>query len=282
MKALSWNIHCLRGGNRDRVASIARAIARHAPDVVALQEVSADSEFVSLLRADLHRNGLVGFHFGAPHPDARKRYGNVIASTGEVTPAIDPPLASGEALHWRHLISSAHVAMFGGIAFEIFSVHIPNGRGNGWAKIDAFHALANELASRTIGPRIVAGDFNEPWRFSGDRLESFALEDGVSLDLDWTRRGKHTPAESRPRREWQDAVSRVLGRDGPFSVRRLPTLGEPAASHVTREGAPRLFDHILVSEHFRSSGVVYDHAVRDASTKAVSDHSLVVADIELV
>ena len=56
----------------------------------------------------------------------------------------------------------------------VFSVHMPNGSGNGWAKIDAFEALATALEERPTGARIVAGDFNEPFRFEAGTVVSFA------------------------------------------------------------------------------------------------------------
>lgn len=283
VRVLTWNVQCLRGGSSARVASIADAVARHAPDAVALQEVSADAELLGTLRAELRTRGFAGFHFGAPDPKARKRYGNVVASTGTVVSNGGGAAAGGD-LHWRHLITSANVTTRDGFELELFSVHIPNGSGNGWAKVDAFIYLADVLTARPLAPRVVAGDFNEPWRFNGDVAESFACKDGLDLDTPWTRDGKHESFEPRPRREWQDAVDRVLGARSPIGVRRfVPAhVADACASHVTRNGKPRLFDHILGSSHLRCAGLEYDHSVREAtSAQRLSDHSIVVGDLTL-
>ena len=83
MRVLSWNIHCITGGRR-RVGAIADAIARHAPDVVALQEVSAENGFPDALAGALYDRGLIGCEIGLPPPGARKRYGNAIAARSNV------------------------------------------------------------------------------------------------------------------------------------------------------------------------------------------------------
>jgi endonuclease/exonuclease/phosphatase family metal-dependent hydrolase len=72
MRVLSWTIHCMTGGRR-RVGAIADVIARHAPDVVALQEVSAEDSFPDALASALCDRGLVGCEIGRPPPGARKR-----------------------------------------------------------------------------------------------------------------------------------------------------------------------------------------------------------------
>ena len=62
----------------------------------------------------------------------------------------------------------------------MFTAHIPNGSGNGWRKIDTFHALAAELRRAKDSPRILTGDFNEPKRFEDSgQIVTFG---GESLD----------------------------------------------------------------------------------------------------
>ena len=283
MRVLSWNIHCISGGRR-RVGAIADAIARHTPDVVALQEVSVENGFPDALASALHDRGLVGCEIGRPPRGARKRYANAIAATSNVhSPNVGSP-TDDESHHWRHLVFSAQVTSPAGAEILVFSVHMPNGSGNGWAKIDAFEALATALEERPTGACVVAGDFNEPFRFEADAVVSFAYQHGEQADTLWRRRGTHTPVREYPRRKWQDAVGRVLDGDSDLHVRRLPPKdgSYERASHVTTDGRPRLFDHILVSEGIRSPGVTYDTSVLGGEGHTrLSDHAIVVADLSI-
>ena len=98
----------------------------------------------------------------------------------------------------------------GRLAERVFSVHMPNGSGNGWAKIDAFDALAATLDERPAGDLIVAGDFTGH---------------SVSKTAGWFRSPTRTASSPRclaasrhahavpehPRRKWQEAVAGVDG-----------------------------------------------------------------------
>jgi hypothetical protein len=61
----------------------------------------------------------------------------------------------------------------------------------------------------------------------------------------------------------------VLIRDSTSGVRRLsPKNGSyEHVSHVTTDGRPRLFDHILVSEGIESPGAIYDTSVLGAAKR---------------
>lgn len=282
MRVLSWNIDCKAGG-RSRVGAIAEAIGRHDPDVVALQEVSVGQDFPDALASALAERGLVGCEIGLP-PAGGKRYANAIAAKWKVhSPNIGLP-ADDESGRWSHLVFSAQVTPPAGAEIQVFSVHMPNGSGNGWAKIDAFEALAVAVDLRTTRACVVAGDFNEPFRFTADAVVSFAYRHGEQPDQLWRRRGKHTPAREYPRRKWQDAVGRVLDLDSDLGVRRLPPEDGSYewASHVTKGGS-RLFDHVLVSEGFQSPGVTYDTSVLGGAGEQhrLSDHAIVVADLSI-
>ena len=92
----------------------------------------------------------------------RKRYQCVIASRWPVT-------ADGN--RWRRcapypeLLARATVSVPGEQDIDVFTVHIPNGSGNGWRKIDTFNVLSAALLRGIDSPRILTGDFNEPKRF---------------------------------------------------------------------------------------------------------------------
>ena len=49
-----------------------------------------------------------------------------------------------------------------GRPFLVISVHIPNGSGYGWKKIDTFKALKEVVLEAKDKPCVVTGDFNEP------------------------------------------------------------------------------------------------------------------------
>ena len=281
MRVLSWNIHCLRGGG-SRVGAIADAIASHAPDVVALQEVSVEKRFPDVLASALAERGLAGCAIGWPLARARKRYTNAVATRWEVHSPNVGPAADDESRHWRHLVFSALVTPPSGDDILVFSVHMPNGSGNGWAKIDAFEALASAVDERTTPDCVVAGDFNEPFRFDDASAVSFAYRHGEQPDKLWPRRGRHTAVREYPRRKWQDAVGRVLDGDTTLGVRRLPQKDGcyQRASHVTNGGHERLFDHVLVSRGLQSPGVTYDVSVLGTpGHDRLSDHAIVVADL---
>ena len=283
MRVLSWNINCLRGG-ASRVGVIAEAIAGHGPDVVALQEVSVENGFPDALASALAGSGLPGWVIGRPPEGARKRYGNVIAARWDVhSPDVGQP-GEDESLHWRHLVLSAQVTPPSGGDVLVFSVHMPNGSGNGWAKIDAFDALAEAVGEARTQHCVVAGDFNEPFRFHDGSVASFAYRNGERPDELWSRSGKHTAPREYPRRRWQDAVERVLDEDTTLGVRRLPPAdgSYERASHVTTGGHSRLFDHVLVSAGIQSPGVIYDTTVLGGPDhQRLSDHAIVIADLSI-
>jgi hypothetical protein len=111
---------------------------------------------------------------------------------------------------------------------------------------------------------------------------SFAYRHGERPDELWRRQGKYTPVREYPRRKWRDAVARVLDGNSTLSVRRFPPKdgSYDHASHLTRDGRPRLFDHILVSEDLRSPVVSYDISVLgDGGNSRLSDHAIVFADL---
>ncbi|WP_062381216.1 endonuclease/exonuclease/phosphatase family protein [Demequina pelophila] len=277
----SWNIQAIRGASDERLAAIADALAAHAPDVVALQEVSSRGATFERLSAHLTRAGLPFAHFSghgaADHirRDRRKRYGNVIASRWPLAPVARPVEAP-----WPQLIAAADVEV-PGHAVRVVSVHAPNAAGNGWDKVRTLEALHEGLLA-VPGPCIVVGDFNEPRTFV-PTLQSFrALPDGT-VTGDWTDRFGETDSRAR----WQAAVESLLGDDAAVAQARWPGRPatrqagvEPEPTHVVRGGAARCFDHTLVSPPVRALSVRYDHDVRTGDAP-LSDHSLVVAEIAL-
>jgi endonuclease/exonuclease/phosphatase family metal-dependent hydrolase len=277
---LTWNIQSIRGAAAKRLAEIVRSLASKKPDVVVLQEVGND--VAKALVAKLNDVGLNAF-FGGVDGETGKRYANVIASRWSLRP-VEPGWARAP---WPQLLTRATVTI-DGQEIDVISAHMPNGSGNGWKKIDTFDALAEALASSAKMPRILGGDFNEPWKFTPDGdLVSF----GANRDRDeahWfvgNRTGPKTddghPPVSRPRTEWNEAVRAVLRWGAPHGLRHVHHtvhgLAAPAVTHVVR-GTERFFDHVLVSKDFDVEDSGFFH---DWRTAGPSDHSAAWARLRL-
>lgn len=280
MVVVTWNVQSLRGASEKRLAEIVRALASKKPDVVVLQEVG--NGVAKGLVDRLKEVDLPAF-FGGVDVDTEKRYGNVIASPWSLRP-VEPGWA---AAPWPQLLTRATIT-FDGQEIDVISAHMPNGSGNGWKKIDTFDALAAALASSPKMPRILGGDFNEPWKFTADGdLVSFGA-DRHRDEPHWfvgNRTSPKTddghPPVSRPRTEWNESVRAVLRWGAPHGLchvhHAVHGLAAPAVTHVVR-GEERFFDHLLVSKDFVIEDSGFFHEWR---TDGPSDHSAAWARLRL-
>ena len=272
----TWNVNAIRGAGADRITRVADALARHAPDVVVLQEVATRTQVVEQLRDELLRVGLSHFLFsGSDIPRETKygdkAYGNVLASRWPFEAHPWPVVAE-----WPQLTVAARMTeQFVGLL--IVGTHIPNGTGNGWEKVYAFETLVHGLEAAER-PVILAGDFNEP-RLFDPTFTSFGATDRGGL------RGTFTDLNgvTHDRERWQRAVAAVLDpARTAWGGRHVTTLAsvEFEATHIARGIYGKQFDHILVSDDdFRVERVLYDHSVREG-TPRLSDHSMVVVALE--
>jgi endonuclease/exonuclease/phosphatase family metal-dependent hydrolase len=278
MRVASWNLQALRGASADNLESIAAAIREHSPDVVALQEVHSFAGVPDLLSASLAGIGLPHFVFTGTPVDPTKRYGdkkygNVVAARWPLEPIPWPV-----PMEWPQLIAAARVR-HPRLQATVVSVHIPNGRGNGWEKVFAFEALRRGL-DVLENPVVVAGDFNEPRSFE-PFLSFRATKRG---DLTGTFRDLHGVTHARQR--WQRAVEAMLATDGSvadgWGGSHIATrLGVPfEVTHLVGGRYPRYFDHILARGDLTAKNLEYDHTVRTGN-RPPSDHSMVIADLRL-
>ena len=267
MRIVTWNIARNRGGTEadaQRVVDALRSLEPK-PDVVLLQEVFLDDAFVKPLLAALRED--LGLYGDIRRPRAAgpeiKSYGCVVAARWpvELIDLAEPDVAGGE--QWAHLVTAARVEH--SPPFTAVSAHMPNGSGNGWAKIDAFLYLGDILRRSADAAVVVGGDFNEPRRFTAEGLESFGFT-ADHPERTWRRDGRGQTRTTGTHAEWQKPVEAVLGPLGINGIRRVADAdGLGVVTHVVAQGTgdrSRCFDHILVSRHFRQPVMGVNNTVR--------------------
>lgn len=281
MLLLSWNVHfqSLPG----QLHNVIEAIRSVRPDVVTLQEVK--TSLADDMKRRLSDIGLV--HACCSGKDApptairklppirslkRKLYQCLIASRW-------PVMAGGN--RWRRrapfpeLLARATVSVPDEEDIDVFTVHIPNGSGNGWRKIDTFNVLSAVLRREIDSPRILTGDFNEPQRFrQSGQIVPFG--ETIHEDGGTSSRGWYSKYGDRRRRiEWANGVRSVLAGASQHGLRNAyrdlhgVETATPVTHYTTRKN-PRCFDHAFVSRHFEVTACGYYHEWRK---KGWSDHS---------
>lgn len=277
MRVASWNIRGNTGVKPARRAAIIDALTRHNPCVLVLQEVAWKGGLHEDLTRRLAHHGWPHACYGGVPGSPDKRYGNLIASRFPVQ-ADASNWAPG--VPWRQSLLKARVDTHDG-PIDVVGAHIPNGSGNGWAKVETFEALARGLEpDALVHPTILAGDFNEPMTVLDDgTIVPFSMRQ--RRDGTWTDAGLRTAACGRtfPRERWTTAVRAVLGRSPSIGLRRVRQGVEEAHEmRVTHEvrGYGRCFDHLLVSEHW---AVVAAGVEDDVRMDGTSDHSLIWSDL---
>lgn len=121
----TWNVQAIRGLPSGRALRIRDVLARHAPDLMMLQEVSTAPVVDARVRAVLDDVGLTHQYYSGRPQAETKRYGNVIASRWPLV-SIHWPIAA----RWPQLIAAAELVTPAGV-MTVVSAHIPNGSGNG-------------------------------------------------------------------------------------------------------------------------------------------------------
>jgi exodeoxyribonuclease III len=253
VRVITWNV------NRrvSLLAAQAAALAGREPDVVALQEVTAQSW--PLWRAALETIGLPAALCSlddadpARQPIARRRTGVVIAARRlEPAPRLEVP--------WPETTLAAR---YDGVVVHV--AHVPNA-ANGWIKPDTLAALRAGL-SETAGPRVLCGDLNTPRREKPDgTVISFARD---------------THERLRPERgeRWDSAELGVVPglRELGFvdAFREVHGYGDRQASwtYPGDRGGWRL-DHVLAL-NLEPRAAAYAHEWR---REGLSDHSALVVD----
>ena len=254
MRLITWNVN----KRVSVVAPQAAALAGRAPDVVALQEVTARSW--PLWRAALETIGLphaacsLDAADPARQPISRRRSGVVIAAR--------TPLGAADALPvpWPETTLAAEI---GGVV--VHTAHVPNA-ANGWIKPETLAALRAGLAA-TGGPRVLCGDLNTPRREKPDgTVISFARD---------------TRERLRPERgeRWDSGELGVVPglRDIGFAdaFRAVHGYASKEPSWVWSHGGGWRLDHVFAAG-LEVEAAVYHHAWRD---DGLSDHSALEVDL---
>ena len=267
LRILTWNV----ARRASRLAEQAAVVASRAPDVLALQEVTART--LPLWRAACETIGLPHVRCSlevAPRdrePAASRRTGVLLAARH----ALGDPLLSLR-VPWPETGLCA-LARLGDEEVEVVCVHVPNA-ANGWVKPRTLAAIRAGLAGASPGPRVLCGDLNTPRR---------ELPSGEVLSFARDSRGR---LRSERGVEWDSAELGVvpglrdLGYADAFRALHGPAAREPSwtwqriAGH---RGGWRL-DHLFASAELRPVACRYHHAWREED---LSDHSALEADLEL-
>jgi exodeoxyribonuclease-3 len=250
VRLISWNV----AKRVSRLAEQAAVLGSAAPDVIALQEVTARSW--PLWRVALETIGLPFVACSlesadpARQPAARRRGGVALAARTPLEPAEPLELPRPE---------TTLAARVGDIT--VHTAHVPNA-ANGWVKIETLEALRAGL-EHGHGPRILCGDLNTPRRESPDgAVMSFARDSRGRLRAE---RGER----------WDTGELGVVPglRDAGFTdaFRALHGYAERSPSWTyQRGGGGYRIDHVFLSRELEALAAAYRHDWREA---ALSDHA---------
>lgn len=284
----------VRKGGPQILSRVVDRIQDSAIDLCGFQEIRAST--VGNWRTSLEGAGYtvtdtlaLAREHGIPHPSAMREDGLLIASRWPLR-ALKPNRIQ---IAWPERLLSVVVKHPDG-AFEFHTTHVPNGslgeklyyrkapaagRDRLEKKIDTLEAIFRALTRSKLMPRVLAGDFNEPFSESSDGAVHY-----------WQHK---CPALLRPMLEerWRNAaysVFRGLAAHGmKDAFRTKHGYGKPAHSWETNprqddDGIPvkepnlyRL-DHLFVSTDFSIEACDYDHSFR---ATGLSDHAAVFADL---
>jgi exodeoxyribonuclease III len=257
VRLVTWNV----AGRVSRQPEQAEVVAAIAPDVVALQEVTART--APLWGAALGEMGMVGCETtlddALPTP-ARRRLA-VLTAAREPLGRLAPP-----DVPWPERLLCCRV----GEGLEIVNLHSPISPAPDLAKVRTHEAVAAYLASTSVPRRVLCGDLNTPRR---------ELPDGEVLTFAHDSAGRLRPERGERWDRAERALVHGLREQGWLDAfRTLHGYGAREASWTFPphdRGGWRL-DHVLV-EGLRPVAAAYAH---DWRRSGLSDHSALVVDLE--
>lgn len=266
MTFLTWNTAHRVARASEQVA----VLAARTPDIVALQEVTANT--LAILRPTLVGCGLTEIVTSWDHAPpgsytGPRQYGVLIAARVPLK-RLDP----GLVLPWPEKGVSVRATLPQG-PIEVHNVHIPPGSSNGWIKIETFEGVYRSLARASEAPRILCGDFNSPKEEhpTGELVTwaQTAQADG-SVKLRQQLRGGSG-------QRWDAGERNVLrglaGFDLADVYRALRGHHDTGYSFVLERAGKtvrRRFDHVLASAALGPTEADYLHDFRE---RGLSDHA---------
>jgi endonuclease/exonuclease/phosphatase family metal-dependent hydrolase len=268
-QVLTWNVNFRSTSVLDALSNL-----HTTPEIITLQEISI--RHATAFQERLAELGLQYSFYSGRADSTEKRYGNLISSRWPIESTDFSSLKT--ALPWPQLVAQV-VIRINGSPINIITAHIPNGSGNGWAKIDTFRSLTEAILLLKGNPCILTGDFNEPqFALQDGRIVTFGQEinsDGCySFWKHWSFKGRTGTGE-----EWDAAVRWFFEGREEHSLRHafweVSSYGKMEPTHISH-GKPRWFDHLFISKDFEVESCAYIH---DARLKGFSDHSALVAQI---
>ena len=256
MRLVTWNV----AGRVTRLPEQAEVLAALAPDVMALQEVTART--LPLWRVELER---AGFHSvetaleEVPRPPGGRRLLAVLTAARETLRPLPGPVVP-----WPERLLCCALG-----EVEIVNLHSPISPSPELAKVRTHEAVAEYLGATATGAaRVLCGDLNTPRR---------ELEDGTVLTFAHDSAGRLRPERGERWHRAESALVQGLREQGWIDAfRELHGYGELEASWRFRgdRGGWRL-DHVL-AHGLRPTASAYAHDWRRAG---LSDHSALVVDL---
>jgi len=253
-----------------QLAALARrqidAVLERAPDVIALQEVSAGN-------LDDWRESLEGAGYSiastidltaAPYPLAvppiRRRYFNLTAARGSITTLDGLEFADPEqaavALPEKYLAASVVVD---GVPVEVHNADVPPSETLGLIKVHALQAILRRVDASSDRALVLCGDFMTPRSETDAGVKTWATEHSTFTD------------------QWEAAERSILEHPVLRDVYRETR--EPgtrfAVSKYTR-GTPHRYDHVFASPQLRTVSCTY---LEQWMTGKLSTHAPVEAEL---
>jgi len=255
VRLVTWNV----AGRVTRQPEQAAAIASLAPDLVALQEVTART--LPLWRAALADAGLSACESaleGLPATPRRRPLGVLTAAREPVE-----RLPSPAAMPWPERVLCCRI---GGI--EVINLHSPIAPAPELAKIRTHEAVAAYLATVPAGARILCGDLNTPRR---------ELPDGDVLSFAHTSSGRLRPERGERWDRAERALVHGLREHGWVDAFRSlhGYAGREASWTFAQDRGGWRLDHVL-THGVRPVASAYAH---DWRRTGLSDHSALVVDL---
>ena len=251
---LCWNV----AGRAQRQPEQAELIARLAPDLVCLQEVTPRS--APKWTAGLQAAGWEHVAIARPHADRADRPLSVL--TAARAPLTRLPI---DDVPWPERVLATRLD-----GLELVNVHSPISPKPGLAKVRTHEAVHAHLAAGR-GPRVLCGDLNTPRREHPDgRVWTFAR----------SRHGKLRPERGE---RWDQAELALIKGLEQFgfrdAFRELHGYERRELSWQWQQwGGGYRLDHLVVSADIRVGRVEYLHEWRQQA--GLSDHSPLLAELD--